>query len=44
MPKLDKFDPKSPRVPLADRPEIDRWILSNLNVLIEKSRAAFAGV
>ncbi len=39
--QLDKFDPKTPRIPLEKRPEIDRWILSNLNVLIEKSRAAF---
>ncbi len=39
--KLDKFDPTSSRVPLNDRPEIDRWILSNLNVLVEKSRTAF---
>lgn len=39
--QLDQFDPKSQRVALAERPEIDRWILSNLNVLVEKSRAAF---
>lgn len=39
--QLDKFDPRAKRVPLAERPEIDRWILSNLNVLVEKTRAAF---
>ncbi len=39
--QLDKFDPKSPQVPLTDRPEIDRWILSNLNTLIGKVREAF---
>jgi isoleucyl-tRNA synthetase len=31
----DGFDPRTPQVPLADRPEIDRWLLSNLNLLIE---------
>lgn len=39
--QLDKFDPTTKRIHLEQRPEIDRWILSNLNVLIEESRAAF---
>jgi isoleucyl-tRNA synthetase len=33
--RLDEFDPGSPPVPVAERPEIDRWILSNLEALIE---------
>ena len=31
----DGFDPASPEVPVAERPEIDRWILANLHSLIE---------
>lgn len=31
---VDDFDPAAPQVPLAERPEIDRWILSLLNSLI----------
>jgi isoleucyl-tRNA synthetase len=33
--RLDEFDPHAPPVPVAARPEIDRWILSNLEALIE---------
>lgn len=32
---LDGFDPSLPQVPLADRPEIDRWMLSRLQELIQ---------
>ncbi|RWW99674.1 isoleucine--tRNA ligase [Flavobacterium cerinum] len=32
---IDKFSYAEPEVPLADRPEIDRWILSELNTLIK---------
>jgi isoleucyl-tRNA synthetase len=32
---VDGFDPKSSQVPFAERPEIDRWILSCLNTLIK---------
>ena len=39
--RLDGFDPSLPEVPVKDRPEIDRWILSNLQALIGDSRAAF---
>ncbi|MFQ5730546.1 MAG: class I tRNA ligase family protein [Planctomycetaceae bacterium] len=39
--RLDEFDPNSAPVPVADRPEIDRWILSNLQALIQKCREAF---
>ena len=38
---LDGFDPSLPSVPVSDRPEIDRWILSNLNVLIGTCRTEF---
>ncbi|MBR2083581.1 MAG: isoleucine--tRNA ligase, partial [Muribaculaceae bacterium] len=31
---IDGFDPEAPQVPLAERPEIDRWIISMLNSLI----------
>lgn len=34
----DEFDPATAAVPLAERPEIDRWILSNLQALIEVAR------
>ncbi|MCH5327171.1 MAG: class I tRNA ligase family protein, partial [Duncaniella sp.] len=30
---VDGFDPAAPQVPVAKRPEIDRWILSLLNTL-----------
>lgn len=32
---VDDFDPKAIQVPLADRPEIDRWIISLLNTLVK---------
>ena len=32
--RLDEFDPQAPQVPVAERPEIDRWVLSNLQALI----------
>ena len=31
---VDGFDPKAPQVPVSERPEIDRWILSSLHTLI----------
>jgi len=31
---VDGFDPDAPQVPLAERPEIDRWIISLLHSLI----------
>jgi isoleucyl-tRNA synthetase len=37
----DGFDPKAPQVPLADRPDIDRWILSDLQLLINAAHDAF---
>ena len=33
---LDGFDPAVAQIPYADRPEIDRWILSRLNSLIKE--------
>src|SRR5262249_28954587 len=35
---LDGFDPTAPQVPLAERPDIDRWILSDLQLLVKKAR------
>ncbi|MBD5347133.1 MAG: isoleucine--tRNA ligase [Bacteroides sp.] len=31
---VDSFDPDAPQIPLEQRPEIDRWIISLLNSLI----------
>jgi len=39
--RLDGFDPAAPPVPLERRPEIDRWILSDLQKLIQAAREAF---
>jgi isoleucyl-tRNA synthetase len=39
--RLDEFDPAKPAVPIVERPEIDRWILSNLQLLIQTSRTNF---
>jgi len=37
----DGFDPQAAAVPVVDRPRIDRWILSDLQSLIETARQAF---
>jgi isoleucyl-tRNA synthetase len=39
--RLDGFDPTAALVPLARRPDIDRWILSDLQKLIRTARKAF---
>jgi isoleucyl-tRNA synthetase len=39
--RLDGFDPQEAKVPVAERPEIDRWILSELQVLVAESRRGF---
>ncbi len=39
--RLDDFDPQTPAVPVAERPEIDRWILSNLQSLIATANEKF---
>ena len=36
---IDGFDPEAPQVPLAERTEIDRWIISLLNSLIAQVQA-----
>jgi isoleucyl-tRNA synthetase len=40
--RLDGFDPDAPEVPVVDRPDIDRWILSDLQLLIQKAHREFA--
>jgi len=37
---LDAFDPTEAQVPLAERPVIDRWLLSALERLVRDTRAA----
>ena len=32
---VDDFDPATPQIPVAERPEFDRWILSCLNTLVK---------
>jgi isoleucyl-tRNA synthetase len=39
--RLDDFDPASPQVPLKERSDLDRWILSDLQKLIQTARKAF---
>jgi isoleucyl-tRNA synthetase len=39
--RLDGFTPDLPTVPVAERPEIDRWLLSNLQSLIATCRKGF---
>jgi isoleucyl-tRNA synthetase len=39
--QLDEFDPKSKPVPIAERQEIDRWILSNLQLLVDVANREF---
>ena len=39
--ELDEFDPSAKQIPFAERPEIDRWILSNLQSLIKVANEAF---
>ena len=38
---IDNFDPSAAKVPYSKRPEIDRWVISLLNSLISKVRAAY---
>ncbi len=33
---IDGFDPRSPAPPVAERPALDRWILSELHQLVQK--------
>jgi isoleucyl-tRNA synthetase len=36
---VDNFDPSAPQVPVEERPEIDRWIISLLNSLVAEVTA-----
>ncbi|MCQ2142844.1 MAG: isoleucine--tRNA ligase [Bacteroidales bacterium] len=38
---IDNFDPAAPKVPYAERPEFDKWIISRLNTLVKGVRAAY---
>jgi len=40
--RLDNFDPASVAVPMERRPDIDRWILSDLQKLIQTAHEAFS--
>jgi isoleucyl-tRNA synthetase len=37
----DGFDPSSAQVPMKERPDIDRWVLSDLQQLVRMARKAF---
>ncbi len=37
----DGFNPATPPIPVADRPDIDRWLLSNLQLLITEANDAY---
>jgi isoleucyl-tRNA synthetase len=39
--RLDDFSPHAPAVPVSERPEIDRWVLSNLQSLIAAANKGF---
>jgi isoleucyl-tRNA synthetase len=39
--RLDQFDPAAAQVPIKKRPDLDRWILSDLQLLIQKARESF---
>jgi isoleucyl-tRNA synthetase len=39
--RLDEFNPAAPQVPVKDRPDIDRWILSDLQLLIQAAHSSF---
>ena len=38
---IDGFDPKAEAVPMSQRPEIDRWVISLLNTLVKDVVAAY---
>ena len=38
---VDKFDAKAPQIPISQREEIDRWIISYLNSLIKDVKKAY---
>jgi isoleucyl-tRNA synthetase len=39
--RLDGFDPAAAQVPVVERSDLDRWILSDLQLLVRKARASF---
>lgn len=39
--RLDGFDPAAPVIPVHERPDIDRWILSDLQLLVQTARHEF---
>jgi isoleucyl-tRNA synthetase len=39
--RLDGFDPNAAQAPLEQRTDLDRWLLSDLQLLIAKARSAF---
>ena len=42
MRNLDNFSYSEADVPLNERPEIDRWVLSELNTLVDKVDVFYA--
>jgi len=40
--RLDGFDPKAPQVPAEERQDIDRWLLSDLQLLVRQANERFA--
>ncbi|MBV9122014.1 MAG: class I tRNA ligase family protein, partial [Planctomycetes bacterium] len=39
--RADGFDPNGPQVPVRERPDMDRWILSDLQLLVRTARREF---
>ncbi len=39
---VDRFDPNAERIPVAERSDLDRWILSDLQLLIEAADRAYS--
>jgi isoleucyl-tRNA synthetase len=39
--RLDGFDPSAPPLPLAERQDLDRWVLSDLQHLVRTARESF---
>lgn len=39
--RADDFDPRGQEVPIKERPDLDRWILSDLQLLIKEAREGF---
>ncbi len=37
----DGFDPAMPQIPVAQRQDVDRWLLSNLQLLIEEAHKSY---